>query len=458
MKESANKPSPFEKGLGGSLKDRKEMTTEFKNKRVTIFGAGKSGMASARKLVSLGALVTITEVKKELEPKILQELTNLRVRLELGGHTASSFEKAELIVLSPGVHLDLPLLEEARKKGIPIISEIELAYQFLSKPIIAVTGTNGKTTTTTLIGEMLKAGGKKIAVAGNIGNPLVEVNDSELDFVVVEVSSYQLEAINCFRPWISVILNLQPDHLERHHSLEEYLRQKARIFQNQKEDDYLVYNLEDAWVAKMVQPAQAKLVGFSWKRIDSLPLRPEEIKIPGRHNLENSLAAATVADLCGISQAKVAEVLRNFPGVEHRIEYVRTVKGVEFYNDSKATNPDSTMVALDAFPGREIVLILGGRDKGVELAGMMQKVKEKVKAVVLIGEAAAKFAEALRAVGYENFHHAGFSMEEAVKKAFALALPGGLVLLSPACASFDMYCNFEERGKDFKRICQKLEA
>jgi len=431
---------------------------DFKNKKVTIFGAGKSGTASARKLVSLGALVTITEVKKELEPKIWQELTSLGVKLELGGHTASSIEKAEVIVLSPGVHLDLPLLEEARAKGIPIVSEIELAYWFLSKPIIAVTGTNGKTTTTTLIGEMLKAGGKKISVAGNIGNPLVEVNDSELDYVVAEVSSYQLEAIDRFHPWISVILNLQPDHLERHHSMEEYLRQKARIFQNQGKHDYLVYNLEDAWVVKMVQPAQAKLVGFSWKRIDFLPLRPEEIKIPGRHNLENSLAAAAVADLCGISQAKVAEVLRSFPGVEHRIEYVLTLKGVEFYNDSKATNPDSTLVALEAFPGREIVLILGGRDKGVDLGKLMQKIKERVKAAVLIGEAAAKFEEALRAVGYENFYHAGFSMEKAVKMAFSLALPKGLVLLSPACASFDMYQNFEERGKDFKSTCQKLKA
>jgi UDP-N-acetylmuramoylalanine--D-glutamate ligase len=434
------------------------MMRDFKNKKVTIFGAGKSGTASARKLVSLGALVTITEVKKELEPKIWQELTNLGVKLELGGHTASSIEKADLIVLSPGVHLDLPLLEEARAKGIPIVSEIELAYWFLSKPIIAVTGTNGKTTTTTLIGEMLKAGGKKISVAGNIGNPLVEVNDSELDYVVAEVSSYQLEAIDRFHPWISVILNLQPDHLERHHSMEEYLRQKARIFRNQREQDYLVYNLEDAWVVKMVQPAQAKLVGFSWKRIDFLPLRPEEIKIPGRHNLENSLAAAVVADLCGIPQAKVAEVLRSFPGVEHRIEYVRTLKGVEFYNDSKATNPDSTLVALEAFPDREIVLILGGKDKGVDLGKLMQKIKENVKAVVLIGEAAAKFEEALRAVGYESFYHAGFSMEKAVKMAFSLALPKGLVLLSPACASFDMYQNFEERGKDFKSTCQKLKA
>jgi len=434
------------------------MMRDFKNKKVTIFGAGKSGTASARKLVSLGALVTITEVKKELEPKIWQELTSFGVKLELGGHTASSIEKAEVIVLSPGVHLDLPLLEEARAKGIPIVSEIELAYWFLSKPIIAVTGTNGKTTTTTLIGEMLKAGGKKISVAGNIGNPLVEVNDSELDYVVAEVSSYQLEAIDRFHPWISVILNLQPDHLERHHSMEGYLRQKARIFQNQGKHDYLVYNLEDAWVVKMVQPAQAKLVGFSWKKIDFLPLRPEEIKIPGRHNLENSLAAAAVADLCGISQAKVAEVLRSFPGVEHRIEYVLTLKGVEFYNDSKATNPDSTLVALEAFPGREIVLILGGRDKGVDLGKLMQKIKERVKAAVLIGEAAAKFEEALRAVGYESFYHAGFSMEKAVKMAFSLALPKGLVLLSPACASFDMYQNFEERGKDFKSTCQKLKA
>ena len=433
------------------------MMNGFKEKKVTIFGAGKSGVAVAKKLVDLGAEVFVTEANSTLDMEVMSKLRSLAVKLELGGHTAKAVERAELIIMSPGVHLDLPVLDEARKKGIPIQSEIELAYAFITKPIIAVTGTNGKTTTTTLIGEMLKAGGRKMVVAGNIGNPLIEVDDSQLDYVVAEISSYQLESIDKFKPWISVILNIQPDHLERHHSMEEYIKQKARIFMNQAGDDYIVYNMEDPGVTAMVKNAKARLIGFSQDRAEIITLSPEQIRLPGKHNLDNSLAAAQVAYLCGIDKHSVAEVLRNFAGVEHRIEYVTAKNEVEFYNDSKATNPASTKVAINTFAGKGIVLILGGREKGVGLEALAKQVKEQVRAVVLIGEAAPKFEEALRKAAFNKFYNLGFSLEDGVKKAFSLAEPGDIVLFSPACASFDMFRNYEERGRAFKTICLNLK-
>lgn len=411
----------------------------LKNQHVTIFGLGKSGLAAEKKLISLGAKVRTTDSK-------------------FGEHTLDDIDGADLIVVSPGIHLDIPVLVEAKKRNIPIISEVELASYFLTKPIIAVTGTNGKTTTTTLIGEMLKAGGKRVAVAGNIGNPLVEIDDSNLDYIVVEISSYQLEAIDRFRPHISLILNIQPDHLERHHSMAGYIEQKVKIFKNQTGDDYLVYNQDDQAVVAMIKSAQAKKIGFAKYHSEIITIAPSEIKIPGRHNLENALAAAQAAYLCGVSKAKVAQVLWTFPGVEHRLEFVTDHNGISFYNDSKGTNPDSTLVAIETFQGQGIILILGGRDKGVGLETLAQKIKQKVKAVVLIGEAAPRFESALRKTGFNSIHQADSSMEQAVAEARRLAIRGDVVLLSPACASFDMFNNFEERGKAFKKIICDLET
>jgi UDP-N-acetylmuramoylalanine--D-glutamate ligase len=436
-------------------------TVDYRNNNITIFGLGKSGASAAKKTAAMGARVMITENKPagELDPQIVSEIQGLGIKTEFGGHTGQSIKGADLIVVSPGVRLDLPILKEAKKRGIKIISEVELAFGFFSKPLIAVTGTNGKTTTTTLIGEMIGAGGKKAAVAGNIGVPLIDIDDSGLDFIVAEISSYQLEAIDAFKPWIGVILNIQPDHLERHHTMEEYIRQKARVFLNQTGDDYIIYNQDNCTVAEMVQSARARRVGFSKSAAtEIITLPPAEIKIKGVHNLENALAAACAAYLCGVTKDKVAEVLRTFPGVEHRIEYVTALGGVEFYNDSKGTNPDSTLVAIDTFPERGIILILGGREKGVSIEQLCRRVKEKVKAVVLVGEAAGKFESALQAIDFSSIYQAGFSMEEAVRQSFALASPGEVVLLSPACASFDMYNNFEERGRAFKTACQNLKG
>ncbi|MBU1026217.1 MAG: UDP-N-acetylmuramoyl-L-alanine--D-glutamate ligase [Candidatus Margulisbacteria bacterium] len=423
-------------------------------KYVSVFGLAKSGIAAAKRLAKLGARVLVTEIKpaEQVDPSIVKELQDMGVDLELGGHSPAAIEKAELIVVSPDVHLDIPILEQAKQKGIPIISEIELAYQLLKKPLIAVTGTNGKTTVTTLIGEMLKAGGKKVAVAGNIGTPLISVDDSSLDYLVAEISSYQLETTVDFRPWISVILNIQPDHLERHKTMAEYIKQKQRIFKNQTSSDYLIYNQDDPQVVKMVKGAKSKLIGFSKKKAKLLGLAPSKIKIPGEHNLENSLAAANAADLCSINKETIAQTLRAFPGVEHRIEFVAEKNGVSFYNDSKATNPASTIVAIKTFFGQGIILILGGKDKGVSLVEMIKLIKKKVKNVILLGEAAQRFEQELRKAGYNNIHLAK-SLEDAVTLSLSLAKKGDIVLLSPACASFDMFKNFEERGKRFKEIC-----
>lgn len=432
-------------------------TSFFANKHITVIGLGITGMAVAKRLAAMGSQVLVTDVKpaSAFKPELVEELKKLKVQFEFNNHTSQVLAKAQLIVISPGVHLDLPVLSEARERGLAIISEIELASQLLEKPIIAVTGTNGKTTTTALIGEILKAGGKRVAVAGNIGYPLVSVDDSDLDFMVAEISSYQLEAITSFRPWISVMLNIQEDHLERHHSMQEYISQKARIFMNQDQNDFCVYNADDPLVSSLVKRTKSKLIPFAKSNLETIGLKPQEIRIPGRHNLENALAAAQVALLCGVSRETIASVLRSFSGVSHRFEFVAEVKGIKFYDDSKATNPDSTLVALETFSGQEVILILGGRDKGVSLSALCKKIKGEVKKVVLMGEATDRFKKELNKFGIFNIHLVG-SMDEAVKYSFRLGIPGDIVLLSPACASFDMFTNFEERGRVFKESVGNL--
>ena len=423
----------------------------LKNKKVIVLGLGKSGQAAAKKLVTLGANVFALDSQE----KDCQELKTLGVKLELGEHRLSSLDSTDLIVVSPGIRLDIPILIEAKQRSIPIIAEIELAYQILTKPIIAVTGTNGKTTTTTLIGEMLKASGLRIALAGNIGSPLVSVDDSNLDYIVVEISSYQLETITTFKPWISVILNIQEDHLSRHGSMAEYMRQKARIFTNQTGDDYLVYNADDLEVVEMVKAAQAQGRPFKKNNAAIITLKPKEIKIPGRHNLENAIAAATVANLCSVTPEIVAQVLRTFVGVEHRLEFVAEVEGVKYYNDSKATNPQSTLVALETFRGQRINLVLGGRDKGVDLDALVTEIKNNVNSVILLGEAKDRFKKALDDVDYKNISVVD-DMAQTVAVLQKNAKPGDVALLSPACASFDMFANFEERGRVFKQLVQQL--
>ncbi len=443
---------------------------DLANKKVCVIGYGKSGRAAAEKLLDMGAKVKISD-SKEIQDKIIGQ----NIEYETAGHSVDFCCNSDLIIVSPGVHLDISPIEEAKKRNIPVISEIELAFNFLSKPIIAITGTNGKTTTTTLIGEILKNAGLRVAVAGNIGTPLISVDDSNLDYVVAEISSYQLETIENFRPHIAVLLNITPDHLERYKNMENYLLAKKRIFENQTSDDYCVYNFDDGLVVKATEGVFSKKVPFSLKnalqdgffvngeyavRLSENVTEPvfklDDLKIKGWHNVENALAASAVSYLCGVSRNDIAKTLRQFNGVEHRIEYVRTINGVDFYNDSKATNPDSTIVALKAISrGKNIILILGGRDKGTDLDLMVEEIKKCVKHVFLVGEAAQRFENALRDKGFLEITKID-SLSGAVEASLNYASFGDTVLLSPACASFDMFNDFEHRGRVFKDIVNSL--
>jgi len=433
---------------------------EYKGKNIVVLGMARSGIATAKKLAGLGARVIVSESRpeSEIDPQVLKELQKIKVEAEFSGHTSRVLQDAELIVVSPGVHLDIPIIKEAFVRSIPVISEVELAYRFFTKPIIAVTGTNGKTTTTTLIGEMLKAARKKVAVAGNIGTPLIEVDDTKLDFIIVEISSYQLEAIKTFRPWISVFLNLTEDHLERHKTFESYAKAKARIFLNQMKTDFLIYNAEDKFVSGLVESSPARKIAFSTKRPQALlKLDPKKINIKGEHNLENSLAATAAALIVGVGHRTIEKVLKRFKGVEHRIEFVRSVKGVDFYNDSKATNPNSTCVALKTLMSEgPIVLILGGREKGADLLEMCELIKETAKHVILLGEATQRFKTELASSDFNNIEIVK-DIKEAAQRAYKAAQKGDLVLLSPACASFDMFKDFEERGRVFKEAVKRLK-
>jgi len=448
----------------------------LKGKKVSVLGFGRSGLASSKRLASLGADILVSEErpKENFDQGLISEIEGLGVKTEFNGHTDKVLDKTSLIVLSPGVHLDIPILEKAKLKGIKVISEIELAFLLLTKPIIAVTGTNGKTTTATLINEILNASGKRSVAAGNIGFPLSFVNDRDLDFIVAEISSYQLEAIEKFKPRISLILNITEDHLERHRTMREYSLLKARVFSNQGKGDYVVYNADDRFVSEIVASAKAKLVPFSRKKIldegisvDSgriiIRLKgrtielmdAEDIFIKGEHNTENALAGAAAAYLAGANEASITKTLRKFKGVEHRIEFVTSISGVSFYNDSKGTNPDSTVVALKALKNN-IILIAGGRDKMGDLSQLISEAKGRVKALILIGEAAERFNDAFSRSGFSNIF-TETSMEGAVKKAMSFSKPGDQVLFSPACASFDMFKDYEERGKVFKDLVLSLK-
>ena len=437
--------------------------------KIAVFGAGISGLAAAKKLGKNSAF--LTESKEHLDAKTLSTLKKSGIKFELGGHTEKALQGTDLIVVSPGIRLDIPILKTAKKRGIPIIGEIELAYSFIKKPIIAVTGTNGKTTTTALIGQILKDHGCKVAVAGNIGNPLISVNDAKLDLVVAEISSYQLETVKNFKPWISIILNITEDHLTRHGTMASYSEVKSRIFSRQGKDDVLIYNSDDKEVVRIAGKAKCKKIAFSQKNklVNGISVHKgsifygsklicgiKDIKIKGAHNVENCLAAVAAALLCNVPASSIRRTLMSFKGVEHRIEFVKKTAGVSFYNDSKGTNPDSTIVAIRAlYPAHKLILILGGRDKMTGLWGLCREIKSHVKKVVLLGEAKERFMRNLKKCGVKGILEAG-TFKDAVVMSYKLAARGDAVLLSPACASFDMFKNFEERGKVFKKIVQHL--
>ncbi len=446
----------------------------FEGKKVLVVGMARSGIAVAKFLLAKGALLTVSDRRQrhELEAEI-QKLESLGICCEVGGHRPETFMAADSIVVSPGVPLGLPVLRQAAGKGTRIWSEIELASRFLRGRIVGITGSNGKTTTTALVGEILRAAGLRTQVGGNIGVPLtslIDGSDSE-SINVVELSSFQLEAVPSFRAHIAVILNITPDHMDRYDSLEAYASAKLNLLRNQTTEDFAVLNREDHLLRRLAATSKPKRFWFSTRsaveqgsyvkdgalffsrqgRREEV-LKIDSIRIKGLHNLDNIAAGVTVARLLGATGEPIREAVEGFRGVPHRLEWVREIQGIDFYNDSKATNLASTQMALEAFEQR-LVLILGGRDKGSDFSVLRPLVSRRVKGLVLLGEASQKIGSQL---GGTVPMKQAFSMDEAVGLAFRQATPGDVVLLAPACSSFDMFQDYEDRGNVFKESVHRL--
>ncbi len=446
---------------------------DLKNKRVLVVGLARTGVATALFCAARGAKVTATESRNETDiGDAVAQLRGVGVTLELGGHQEQTFVQQDLIVPSPGVSADFPLLQLARAKGVRVWSEIELAYRFLQGRLIGITGSNGKTTTTSLVEHILRTAHFETILAGNIGTPLIScVNDmTATTITVAELSSFQLEVIEEFRPNISVFLNLTPDHLDRHGSMDSYAAAKARIFENQTEQDAAVVNADDAATLPYA-PKRTPVYWFSRKREvkqgtivlgeqivlrnggkDEQVMRRSEIPLVGEHNLENVLAAVTATRLAGAKPAAIAQGVKSFAGVEHRLEFVAEMGGVRYYNDSKATNVDATLKALDAFPGR-VLIILGGKDKGSDYRPLQQPLHQKATLALLIGAAGEKIEKQI--AGSVAIERAG-TLAHAVEFASRAARSGDVVLLAPACASFDQFENYEHRGRVFKQLVMRL--
>jgi UDP-N-acetylmuramoylalanine--D-glutamate ligase len=461
-------------GETGGLLLGTERRLQVAGRRVTVVGLGRSGLAACRLLASAGATVTASDRSRaDGLTGDLESLRALGVHLEVGAHRPDTILEAELLVVSPGVDVRMPLLARARALGIPILSEVELAYRSCQARFIGITGTNGKSTTTTLVGLMLERTGVPVIVAGNIGTALCEVVPGLPPdrWVVAELSSFQLETIETFRPEVACLLNITQNHLDRYVGLPDYMDAKARLFLNQEPGDWAVLNADDPLVLEAAASARARPVLFSrshpveegaFLEGDRLMLRRAgetrevcragDIRIRGVHNLENALAAIAASALAGGSSEAARAVLAEFPGLEHRLEPVAILAGVQFVNDSKGTSVGAVVRSLESFPG-PVILIAGGRDKGSDFAPLRPAVQGRAKALVLIGEARDKIARAL--AGAAPIHTAD-SMGEAVRRAAALAAPGDVVLLSPACASFDMFRDFEDRGRAFKAAVREL--
>ncbi len=448
---------------------------QLRHKQVLVVGLARSGVAAANLLLSQGALVRVTDHLKagdsfrdELTKKLQGE-----VEATLGRHRVADFLQADLIILSPGVPPDIDPLQRARSAGVPILAEVELAFHFLSGPIIGVTGTNGKTTTTTLIGQMFLDARAPVAVAGNIGTPLTEIalqKRGRGTTSVVELSSFQLEGIQDFRPHIALILNVTSDHLDRHGSLESYTRAKRRILLNQTDKDWAVLNADDERSSGMRSEIAGSACLFSrsplpegvcveggqivikQKGETTIVMPASEIAMKGEHNLENVLGATCAAYLSGLSAGAARQAIQNFKGVEHRLERVAVYDGVTYYNDSKATNVESAKRALQAF-SNPVVLIMGGQDKGGDFEQLADLIKQRVRRLILIGEAAGKIG---RVVGSSAAVSEAADLQEAVVQASRAANTGDTVLLAPGCASFDMFDDYEHRGREFKESVARL--
>ena len=446
---------------------------DFTGKKIIIIGMGKTGIATARFLGNQGAKVVVTDEKQfDQWGGEFKQIAGERW-LEVGDYNARVLEGADMVVPSPGVPPNSDLLVEAQKKNIPVVSEIELAYWFLKVPVIAVTGTNGKTTTTTLLGEILRRSGKKVFVGGNIGTPLIEYAETSQkdDFVVAEISSFQLQWIEKFRPFIAILLNITCDHINYHGSFAQYRRVKAGIFANQTKTDWAILNAADQEQNGIADATYAQIVKFSSKNVLStgifikdndivliLPEYNEEkyplgiINLPGLHNVENVMAAIMAARLCGCSQKDIIAAVRAFSGLPHRIEFAGERNSIKFYDDSNGTNVGSVVRALETFT-QPVILLLGGRDKDGDFESLKPLLKKKTKKVILFGEARNRIAS-LIGEDVPVLKKAG--LREAIQSAYKDAQSGDVVLLSPGCASFDEFANYKDRGNFFKGVVRNL--
>jgi UDP-N-acetylmuramoylalanine--D-glutamate ligase len=450
----------------------------LENKHTLVVGLGITGAAVAQFLKKNGAFVTITDISSEADlGPIVASLREFDIRMELGRHRTETFESADLIVLSPGVPDSITPVKSAKQKKIPILGEVELAYRFIQEPIVAVTGTNGKTTTTVLLGEMLKKSGYKVFVGGNIGTPLIGYlnQDEKVDIIVAEVSSFQLDTIEAFRPKVGVLLNLTADHLDRYPDFSAYARAKGSIFINQQSSDIAVLNGSDPHVRSFSNNIKSKKLIFynqdgAWLKpdhgalinkakivfhsteVNQWSLEVSAVKIMGKHNLENVTAASLAARAVGATFEGIKSAIKEFKGLPHRLEHIATKNNVRYFNDSKATNLDAVARALEAF-SQPVVLIMGGRDKGGKFGALKDLIRRHVKQLTVMGEARDKLKSAF---GHLVPIKTATTMKDAVFQASKAASPGDVVLLSPGCASFDMYNNYAERGEDFSEIVKSL--
>jgi UDP-N-acetylmuramoylalanine--D-glutamate ligase len=475
-----DEPSNYKKPIGARqdftnfdhlFKMRKDRVI---GKKVGIFGMARSGLACATLLKKLGAEVFVTDIKpSNLLTSEIAQLADLDIDFEIGGHTSKAITNKDYLVISPGVPLHIPMLKEAQEMGVPIFSEIEVAFWLTEARIVGITGSNGKTTTTTLVGEILKEEKRESQIGGNIGIPFSSLVEkvSKDGVIVLELSSFQLERIEEFRPQVSVVLNISPDHLDRHSDLKSYIDAKLRIFENQTDSDFAVLNADDKNSMELALYSASKKIFFSTQkelengafvkegmllyRINGKEekiIETKDVAIKGPHNLSNAAAACAICAILEVSPLSMRETLKWFKGVEHRLEEVATLSGVKFVNDSKATNVESVWYALQSVE-KPIILIAGGKDKGGDFTKLRELVQDRVKALVLIGEAKDKIASALSDL-ISTIH--SDSLEEAVELSFKNAQAGDTVLLSPACASFDMFKDYEHRGEVFKSSVKQL--
>lgn len=449
----------------------------LKSKKVLLVGLAKTGVSTIKHLDKLGAQIIVNDIKsKEQLKDILIDLSDLKNVEYILGYHPQNIDDIDMVIVSPGVPLDLPFILKIKEKNIDMIGEVELAYRLSNSPTyIGITGTNGKTTTTSIVGEIFKTAKVDTYIVGNIGNPVIDTVGiaNEKSVLVTELSSFQLESIDTFKPKVSAILNFTEDHMNRHHTMENYINAKSNIYKNQDINDFCILNYDDERVRELSEKIKAKIIFFSRKEkledgiyLDENEnivinigqkitlLNKKELSLPGNHNLENCLAAIGITYVSNIDLEVIKEVLRTFAAVSHRQEFVKSINDVMFVNDSKGTNPDSTIKAIESYD-RPIVLIAGGKDKGSSFDELLEKSKGKVKSLVLIGETAPIIEKCAKEKGFEHIYIVN-DMKEAVQTSYNIAVKNDVVLLSPACASWDMYKSFEVRGDDFKNNVNSL--